>query len=447
MNYKEGVKDKDVLDYSSSIGKLPYIVINGVTIESKDITHFKLYNDKFLPQIEMTFKDPTNKIFDSQYPLDQQLISILISSNSDLLMPIRMDFYITNFDSVKSKGGETEENTYVLIGELNVPYYIMNSSNKGSSYDVLKTLAKQVELGFASNIEKTNDEMTWINCGIDIIREQIPEIIKRSYISDNTFTWAYVDFYYNLNYVDIEKQLKQSTKGEKTMDGTEKLSGEQKTLPLILSNHPDKNSTNLYIDKYNLLNHSTNVNFELGYEPYIYYYDILDKNLTTVKLDPISTKGNKNNLIVMKGQPKNENYALNQRKNYFLGKTDNDNAHKNYLYAEKLNEHNLEFLQKIRMSVILKNINFQLYRFQQIKIEIYKLRELDARENPITPEQIETASKNQDKYKLNERLSGDWIIIGINFAYSKKGKTPGKMVQEIIVSKRELTALGDRDSK
>jgi hypothetical protein len=99
------------------------------------------------------------------------------------------------------------------------------------------------------------------------------------------------------------------------------------------------------------------------------------------------------------------------------------------------------------MSVILKNINFQLYRFQQIKIEIYKLRELDARENPITPEQIETASKNQDKYKLNERLSGDWIIIGINFAYSKKGKTPGKMVQEIIVSKRELTALGDRDSK
>jgi hypothetical protein len=311
----------------------------------------------------------------------------------------------------------------------------------------LKTLANQVELGFASNIEKTNDDMTWINCGIDVIREQIPEIIKRSYIDDNTFTWSYVDFYYNLNFVDIEKQLKLSTKDDKTMDGTERLTGVQKALPLILSNHPDKNSTNLYIDKYNLLNNSTDVNFNLGYEPYIYYYDILGKNITAVKLDPISTKGDKNNLIVMKGQPKDNNYALNQRKNYFLGKTDDDNAHKNYLYAEKLNEHNLEFLQKIRMSIILKNVNFQLYRFQQVKIEIYKLRELDGQENTMTPEQIENATKNQDKYKLNERLSGDWIIIGINFTYTKKGKMPGKMVQEIIVARRELTALGERDSK
>lgn len=441
FEYKEGVKDKDADDYSSTIGKLPYIVINGVTIESNQVSYFKLYNDRFLPEIEIIFRDPTNRIFDSKYPLDQQLVSILIRSNSDILMSIRMDFYITKFDSIKNRGGDVEDKVYELYGELNVPYYIKNSSSKGSSYDVLKKIADQTDLGFASNIEKTNDEMMWINCGIDYVRKQIPEIVKRSYISDNTFTWAYVDFFYNLNYIDIEKQLMETTENAKTMAGTEKVTGKQVTLPLILSTHPDKNTTSLYIDKYNLVNNSTDVNFTLGYQPYIYYYNIKDKNLSVVKLDTISTKGDKNNLIVMKGQPNDNNYNINQRKNYFLGKIDSNNVHKNYLYAEKLNEHNLEFLQKIRMNIVVKNVNFELYRFQPVRIEIYKIRELDDNLNPVTSANID-AAKNTDKYKLNERLSGDWLIIGINYTYANS-----KLVQEITVVKRELTALGERDSK
>jgi len=446
MNYKKGVKDKDVKDYVDSIGRLPYLVINGVTIESKDVTYFRLYNDRFLPMVEMEFKDPTNRIFDSQYPLDQQILSVMIKANSELLMSIRMDFYISEFDSVKNRGGDLEDKSYYLRGELNVPYFIKNTSNKGSSYDVLKKLANETDLGFASNIEKTNDEMTWINCGIDYIREQVPDIVNHSYINDDTFTCAYVDFYYNLNFIDVEKQLKESTKDVSTLDGTERLTGKQTLLPLILSNHPDKNTINLYIDKYNLVNTSTDVNFTLGNQPFIYYYSTNEKNLSALKLDTISTKGDKNNLIVLKGQPNDNNYNANQRKNYFLGKVDTNNSHENYLYASKLNEHNLEFLQKVRMNIVLKNINFQLYRFQPVRIEIYKLRELDAYENPVTESDIKN-SKNQDKYKLNERLSGDWIITGINYTYIKKGNKRGKMVQEVTVAKRELTALGERDSE
>lgn len=441
MEYKKDVKDKDAKDYSDSIGKLPYVVINGVTIESKDITYFMLYNDKFLPEIEMIFEDPTNRISDNNYPLDQQLVSILIRSNSELLMPIRMDFYITNFSAVKNKSGDSDNKVYRLTGELNVPYYIKNSSFKGTSYDCLKKISEDTDLGFASNIEKTNDSMVWINCGIDYVRKQIPEIVKKSYINDNTFTWAYVDFYYNLNYIDIEKQMHEVTKNTSTMSGTEYISGNQRTIPLILSNHPDKNSTNLYIDKFNLINNSTDVNFTIGYQPYIYYYDSTDKNFAIFKLDTISTKGDNNNLIVMKGQPKDNNYNINQRKNYFLGKVDQNNCHKNYLYADKLNEHNLEFLQKIRMNIILKNINFQLYRFQLVRLELYKILEIDDNLNPITSNDIKNA-KNQYRYKLNERLSGDWLIIGINFRYVKK-KGLGKLVQEVMLAKRELTATND----
>jgi hypothetical protein len=437
--YKETVKDKDAASYADTIGSLPYVVINGVTIESKDIHYFKLHNDRFFPELEMTFEDPTNKIWDSSFPLDQQIVSILIKSNSDLLMPIRMDFWIYEFNSVKNKSGEVENKRYNLYAKLNVSYIIKNASFKGTSYDVLKKLAEEAELGFASNIDSTNDDMTWINCGIDYIREQVPEIVKRSYINDNTFTWAYVDFWYNLNYIDIEKQLKEDTKNARVVNPNASLTGNDDTIPLILSNHPNYRPTNLYIEKFNLLNSSTEVNQNLGYKPHIYYYATKERNVTNVLLDTLSDKGDNSDKIVLKGQPSDNNFALDQQKNYFLGKIDTDNTHDNYLYAEQLNLHNIEFLQNVSMTIVLRNINFQLYRFQLVKIDLYKLRELDSNPNVVTQDDI-VSGKDIDKYKLNERLSGDWLIIGINYTYVKSGLSAARLTQEITLVRKDLSA-------
>jgi hypothetical protein len=439
FSYKETVKDIDATNYAGEIGKLPFVVINGVNIESKDIKYFRLYNDKFLPELDMIFTDPTNKIFDSYYPLDQQIISVLIKSNESLLMSIRMDFWVTEFKSVKNKEGDSDKKIYTLHSELNVPYIIKNNSNRGTSYEVLQDIAELADLGFASNMNGTNDNMTWINCGIDYIREQVPEIVKRAYIDDNTFVWSYIDFWYNLNYIDIEKQLNISTQYDEGLIGLSLSLDSEKndTIPLILSNHPNYSATNQYIKKFNLINNSTEVNHELGYKPHVYYYDIKENIINNFLLDPISTKGANNDKIVMKGQPDDNDYGLNQQKNYFLGKSDTDNSHKNYLYAEYNNDHNLEFLQKIRMSITIENSNFQLYRFQPVKIELYKLLELDDNSNPITSQ--EAVTKNVDKYKLNERLSGDWLIIGINYTFMS-GKGKDQMVQEITVARRELGA-------
>lgn len=438
INYQENVKDPDASYYAESIGKLPFVVINGVQIEAKDIRYFKLSNEKFLPTIEIIFTDPTNKLIDSKYPLDLQICNLLIKSNESLLMPIRMDFWIYSFTTIKNKGGISDYKKYHLLGELDVPVIVENKSFKGNSYDVLKTLTEKSDLGFASNIQKTNDSMNWINIGIDNIREFVPEIVKHGYIDDNSFVWAYVDFWYNLNYIDIEKQLNLSTKGDRALSGNESLTGKAETIPLVLSNHPDYNMTNQYFDIYNLLNESTNVNWEIGYKPWVYYYQTKERNLVGVLLDTLSYKGSQSDKIVLKGQPEDDSYAIGQQRNYFMGKNDTDNSHENYLYAELLNKNNLKFLQKVRMTIVLKKLNFQLYRFQPINLQIYKLRELDNDPNPVTQQERESG-KNMDKYKLNERLSGDWIITGINFVYIRRGNTD-IMTQEITVARRELSA-------
>jgi len=432
IEYKEEVKDGDIYYFAETIGKIPFVVINGINVDPGDIFMFKLINEKYLPEVEMIFSDTTNKLFDSKYPLDQQVLSIMLKSNENLLMSIRMDFWITEFKSVKNDSGDNDYKKYSLKAKLNVPYIIKHNSFKGTSYELLKKIATDADLGFASNIDNTNDSMTWINCGIDYVREQIPEVVKRSYINDNTFLWAYIDFWYNLNYIDIEKELNVDTTSDKGLSGLELLIKKNKTIPLLLSNHPDYNSTNQYIDKFSLINESTEINYEIGYNPYITYYMSKEKNMNSLLLDTISNKGKNNNNIVIKGQPDDDNYNKNQKKNYFMGKIDTDNMHENYLYAELLNINNLKFLQKIRLKVILRIPNFQLVRFQLIKLNLYKTKELDDDLNP--------SNDDRENRKLNKRLSGDWLIIGINFIYKKRGIYQDDMVQELTLVKRELSS-------
>jgi len=111
-------------------------------------------------------------------------------------------------------------------------------------------------------------------------------------------------------------------------------------------------------------------------------------------------------------------------RNYSMGKQDRDNVHKNFLFAKKQNENNIEFVDKIKMSVIINNPNFSLYRFQNIELVLYELN--SAYELEI--------DKKTDSYKINERLSGEWLITGINYIYEY-----GNFVQELILVKRELT--------
>jgi hypothetical protein len=170
------------------------VYFKGIQIDFNYIEYLRLYNNKFLPAIEISFRDMTGKFQDELFPLDDEIISIFIRSSSDVLMPIRMDFKIQKISMEQEK---TESNNYLfnLEGILNVDdlYDTPFASYAGTSYTVLRQVAKENSLGFASNINDTNDSMTWINPS-DYIFTFINHISEHSYLSDDTFLWAYVDF-------------------------------------------------------------------------------------------------------------------------------------------------------------------------------------------------------------------------------------------------------------
>ena len=111
------------------------------------------------------------------------------------------------------------------------------------------------------------------------------------------------------------------------------------------------------------------------------------------------------------------------------------------LYAEKQNENNILSLQKIKMNVVLPNPNFALYRFQLLEVVLYDLTDMEKKKGKDDHNINQVIS---DENKINNRLSGKWLITGINWVMDKGNLTGGGQsvfVQEVTLVRRELTTL------
>lgn len=444
LDYNPEVRNEDAETYAENIGKYPYVVIDGLVVESKNIVDFRLLNDKFLPRLEMEFKDPTLHLMDRIFPLDDSRVSVYIRPQSDTLFFIRMDFKILNFTPKKTREGDFGSPTITLKGIIDVDrlYYTEFVSYKGASLDVLKKVAEECQLGFVTNVEVTRDEMTWVNPS-DTYHEFLQEIVAKSYVDDNSFLWSYIDFSYNLVFVNIDKQVRESGKGKSGLvtnyfDGKDKGNEAKNLARLVLTDHPDKMGVSgCYISKYTLSNDSLEVNLALGYRGKTAYYSRTDQVLSKIEIDSISDTGGDANRIVLKGAPGNNegiykyNWGIKPK-----DKIDLDNVHENYPYAEDLNQCNIEYVQKVKLKLIMQTPNFNLYRFETVTVELYSKGQLDAETSlpPTTPQE----APGVDRYKLNKRLSGDWLIVGINYVFDRKTG----IAQEVNLVRRELSSDG-----
>jgi hypothetical protein len=437
INYEDIIQNTAADEYAGDVGRYPYLQIVNLVIQTIDTTKIVLYNDQFLPKIEVYFKDPTFKLLDPLFPLDDEIISLFIRSSSELLMPIRMDFKITEFNVMKNDN----DINYVLTGLLNVNYLYFQPYNTylKTSYDLLREIATKGGLGFASNIDNTNDLMMWINPA-DSNLEFIQKVVKHSYRSDESFLLAYIDFYYNLNYVDIETSLNEDISEMTGISNFANITNvkDESVINLILTDHPDKINTNVFIKKYNLLNSTTKINLDIGYQKYLSFYDKNGNTQYQFIMDTISTPGPTGKNIILKGNVgKLSEIAENSQDGDFLGSFDSDNVHPNYLYAGMQNTQNLEFIQKVKMKITLGVMNFNIYRFQKIYVKFYKLKEFndDKLMVEVNNENIKNGGgKDYDAKRLNQRLSGEWLITAINYTFNKIGG----FQQDVTLVRREL---------
>lgn len=408
---RQGTDDASSGQVATSIGLTPFMNYHGSQINDKDIQSLTLEHDGMIPKVNILFRD-TNGMMSKEPPRDDTTFDIFLQSRSVNLKSIHLKFKIEEFKKLQS-------NQYSLSGTLDISGLYRNkfTVKRGTSFEVLREICKDLGLGFNSNIDNTKDNMPWRNIG-DKQYKFVEEIIKHSYTSEESFMAGYIDYYYCFNYVDIEKEMKRDISKDVGIDtGGVDTPGEKdsdKIGKLILSSEKGLQSSNNYFVKVGERNESTKISMEQGYRTRTKFYDKVKKMFLVFDVDSTTTDGAKSHILKAKGDDKeafDNNYVTK-----YQGKIDTDNTHINYNYAVTQNRINLDNMMKNQLDISLPNPNFNLYRFQKIQAFLVK----------------ESATVGAPEL-VQWRYSGEWMIASIKYNFKN-----GTLTQDITLARKEL---------
>ena len=408
---RQGADDHATTLVASGVGVTPFLNYNGTQINDRDIQNFNLYHDGMIPKIDVIFRD-SNGMISSEPPRDDTKFELFLQSKSPDLKSIHMAFKIEDFKRLPNS-------SYSLLGSMDISKLYRNKFmvNRGTSFETLREICKDLGLGFNSNIMNTNDNMPWRNIG-DKQYKFMEDIVKHSYISDESFMAGYIDYYYCFNYVDIEKEMRRDISKDMGLD-TGGIDGPDKKeidkiSRLVLVSDPGMQSSSNFFLKTAERNESTKISMEQGYKTKTKFYDKVKKMFLVFDVDSTTSDGSKSHILKAKDGDKeafDNNYVTK-----YNGKIDTDNTHVNYNYAITQNRINLDNMMKNQMDIVLPNPNFNLYRFQ--KIEVILVNQVPSVSNPE---------------HIQWRYSGEWLIASLGFSFKN-----GSMTQNITLTRKEM---------
>jgi hypothetical protein len=476
-NIEEGQEyDKQYDRMSKFAGdQYPAIRINRFDFNKEDVVDFELNLDGIVPYMKATVRDSKGTFTKGQYPSDGDVVMLYIKSKDETLYkPIRMDFDITEVSSDAGnseaysggggdeKGGGSDPVSINITGVLRLPGLYAETCKtypEANSYDFFITLADELQLGFASNEDRTDDLMKRL-CPFDTKFKLLGDALDSAYKDDNSFFKAYIDPYYYLTLVNVNKQVTFDEKLEDTLSSLiqdpsiskhieNDTSVTQNEVKLYLTNQYAKRGSNLYIEKYKLINNAATITLNDGYRRIIQYYDDVDKEYRTFTVEPLTTENLPPDQAPLKGKltAEGERIYNEQQKYKYVGKQ-GKNVHRNYYYAQMLNYKNNVELEKMYLEVELETTNLSLYRYQLLPVIIYEQSPV----NSAVQEQKEVLNQERgeemkDKkgdegdlkngnlnLKVNERLTGIYTIARIFITYDE---VEGRMRQKMHLFRRE----------
>jgi hypothetical protein len=416
----------------------PYIEINNYVFNQDEIINFSIDYTGFLPKL--TFKvGVKGKNFPSgSIPKDGDIASVFIRALNDTFKPIRNDYRITN---VMGKGADTEGRmgVYSITGELFIPhlYDEVVVSYKGTSYNVLKEIARELKLGFASNETETGDEQTWINPRADY-REFIFSIADHAWKDEKSFFEVFVDAYYNLNFINVNNQFSEDTNVDLALltnlqisdsyggeTNEQRLTENTGNTSKILTNWTDYRGTPGFVHKYNVENRSNLVSEAYGYKTYTQFFEQNSEQYWSIYVDPLNTDGAAGNKIILKGRstkpgaPKEE-YWKTQARHVWGGiqySAPEGNAHEKYNYAKVWNQRNNAELEKMTLTVELERGNFNIYRGERLPLILVVMSDIQY-QNILNPPEQEQPEPMYPSPTMDKFYSGYYMVSGMSFVYT-----------------------------
>jgi len=393
------------------------------------------------------------------YPRDGGHITLYIGSkNPDTFKAIHMDFDITNVSSPKAGLAMTRKE-FRFGGTAKIPNLQAEQCRAledATSMDHLEEITGELGLGFASNIDTTDDSQPRIQ-PYETTLDFITNIVKTSYVGEEAFQNYYIDQWYNLNFVEFNKIFNApNPKGDEVQDsyvaldkttntdsGTDD-NGDQSEGKLILTNHMSAESTNNKISQYSIANKAMDISLRNGYKRTLQMYDDLEEEkLTEFDIESFTSTNTPDNQGPLKGNLSEDTYDT-QIKHKYIGRQQDvsleGNVHSNYKYSLLNNYQNLQELEKIKLEVELAAFNPGIYMSQKVPVNIYTQEQtavaaIDTNEDEQKAKGMDTSEKPQPnslrdgdedgnkgetgtaEQRLDEFVSGHYVVGGIEYIY------------------------------
>ena len=442
----------------------PFIMINGYDFRKEAIKSLEIRIDGIVPTIELIIVDTEGQFNVDTFPRDGDVINLRIAARQEeQYKDMRMDFDIDSVDSPKKSAIEQGlgGGKYSFSGRMKVPGLYAEeckSYGSGTSLDHLESIANDLQLGLATNIDVADDAMNLV-VAYEPIVETIQDLVKHSYVSEESFQTVAIDQYYYINYVDINALLNSENDFDEEniinlienfneAPGDENTSNEIKS-KLLLTNHQRFESTNMHILKYNLNNKSGSNVKKNGYKRTLQFFENdSEEGLVSFDIEPLSSNQMKDIEEPLKGRRDEDRYKKEVKFKYMGRKNtdpDTSNTHLNYTFSEIHNKQNLEELDKLSLTIEMPAFNPSLHRFQKIPVVIYnvtgrqtgadtqlKKNQTDYGFDP--PAEANLEDKLADGTAVDNFLSGFYVIGSIIYRYSAKTE---KISQELNLLRRE----------
>jgi hypothetical protein len=446
------LKNSDGYKSDKFLGKLfPYILINNTRFLQEEIGNLEIDCTNFLPIIHLKLIITRKSFISKNIPKDGDIVSVYIRSHNDTYKPIRNDYLITRVET-ENLNDESTFTIFTISGILNIKkiWIEKNKAFKGTSLDVIKKVATELELGFATNIDDvTNDEMTWI-CDWKSYKDFILHIANHAWKNENTFYRVFIDIFYNVNYIEVEKQLDQTKEFDEALiiferdiidDFNPAMPVDEQPnspAPLILSNFESTSNSNNRIIDYNLINNSSAISYSQGYGKRMYFYDhtlqtIGEENLIT--FNPLATPGTEDTKIRLRGL-KDETIEKEHLRNNWYGiqySLPSGNVHQNFALAQYQNYVNNKELEKMYLDIDLWSWNPAVIKMERIPILITVLNNFNDNKNFMSEKEIKDNEENflspitNLTISVDRFLSGFYLIEGFKLYYDLKlGRTIAK---------------------
>lgn len=458
----------------------PMIRINDIVLARQNISSMTLSSNGFCPTISLSLVFEDTAFISKNMPKDGDMISLYIRTSTAAISYLRDDFIITSCNVSNAKDGAMG-NRMSVNGRLYINGFdSKNATNAitGSSKYAMREIATTYGMGFAYNdFDDTDDIMTWLQCR-QPTESFINDIVTHAWKNETSFFKAWIDLYYNLCFVNVNKFLLSTENNEEvditfatnTLNIYNELKGDSSIgdammTVKILTNMPEFQQTPFYISKWDPINNSSSVSLSMGYSTttfnFLHNQNIIDKGdydcFEILENIPAYDQNKKDSYILLRGRATydpNRNPSDEQaRVNYdYIGlynrtawtgveyvMSDDDkekstnmwsgNVHKNYSRAPYHNAQNISELNKMYIRVTCEGLNLQIMRGERIPVLI-------CFNNSMENDMYNAATENDQPRSANRFYSGYYIVDSIEYRYMGVNKGKPSPYQTIFVLKR-----------